>query len=762
MHSFTSKLQEALQLRDDVWGPLQTPGRTDKKIVRGQDPEKNEKYRSHVGALNWLTMCLRYDLTYTTKELSRVLQEPTKTSNEILKRALNYTIQTKHAHLLFRHEAMQNYKPPKTRHKPTDKETKCYEPDYNITDGIAQVDDREPTQDYRYTKSNITQVVLSDIDLAGQVETRQSTSGLMVYLNGVLVHWRGRTERLILQTTAAGEYVALNRANTTAKFIRDILQFYGNTDNIYHLYTDNQAAEHIATQPTMNEHSRAIDIRHHAIRQDYIENKMRIGGIASEDNTSDILTKNLQPPLHQKHCAGLHILQPTLTNNSLLITTDSHHSTTAQAPRLTRHNTTQTHGFIERGEVTKLKQWCAHTTKMPKMKRLDTATCPHDTYQDHPYTCHSGNTPQQRDTRHPKLCKNDQFLDMFLTRPQKDSWAHSGFDRDALRFKQPRFGISWGTSIPMFLGIEKPRDMTISRDNTLPWVHPSEVPARKHARKTKKQESKKFYKNLANQSPSLISQKCLKISKMSKKDETVDQSENCRLRMPENFCQEQGDATIDKRTRISPPLALPADSISPQNPHTNFLSEENDNSTTMPAIRRAYTRTFQPSYSPYSPLNTDIYSLQASILDTIQELSAFTMSNNGIQMDTHHMIQAIRLLVRCDTALETTQTSLQITLPGSKFQYYRPVFNDYEEILQRHRTLLIGITNVSDETRQMALNQLDDAIPPPPPDSPPLSPSSPEYSPVYWSPDPEENDETSDDNDATQSSNTDDQPPIID
>ena len=105
---------------------------------------------------------------------------------------------------------------------------------------MAHVDDHEPRQEYRCTKSQITQVVLSDIDLAVQVETRQSTSGLMVYLNGVLVHWRGRTERLILQTTAAGEYVALNRANTTAKFIRDILQFYGNTDNIYHLYTDNQ------------------------------------------------------------------------------------------------------------------------------------------------------------------------------------------------------------------------------------------------------------------------------------------------------------------------------------------------------------------------------------------------------------------------------------------------------------------------------------------------------------------------------------------
>jgi hypothetical protein len=58
-----------------------------KKVIyrRRQDPEKNEQYRSHVGAMNGLTMCLRYDLAYTTKELSRALQEPTETANEILR-----------------------------------------------------------------------------------------------------------------------------------------------------------------------------------------------------------------------------------------------------------------------------------------------------------------------------------------------------------------------------------------------------------------------------------------------------------------------------------------------------------------------------------------------------------------------------------------------------------------------------------------------------------------------------------------------------
>ena len=103
--------------------------------------------------------------------------------------------------------------------------------------------------------------------------------------------------------------------------------FFGNTTNIYYLYTDNQAAEHIATQPNMNDHSRSIDIRIHGIRQDYLDDAMRIGGVASIDNTSDILTKNLQPHLHQKHCTPLHITahkkEYRATNNSLWLTSNS-------------------------------------------------------------------------------------------------------------------------------------------------------------------------------------------------------------------------------------------------------------------------------------------------------------------------------------------------------------------------------------------------------------------------------------------------------
>ncbi len=46
---------------------------------------------------------------------------------------------------------------------------------------------------------------------------------------------------------------------------------------------------------------------------------MRIGGVSSANNTADILTKTLQPPLHTKHCAPLHILSPTITAHNITL-----------------------------------------------------------------------------------------------------------------------------------------------------------------------------------------------------------------------------------------------------------------------------------------------------------------------------------------------------------------------------------------------------------------------------------------------------------
>jgi hypothetical protein len=66
----------------------------------------------------WITMGIRYDITYSVKELSRVLQAPTLIAAEILERTLKYVTQTKDAFLEYNPTEMLSYTIPPTRKKP--------------------------------------------------------------------------------------------------------------------------------------------------------------------------------------------------------------------------------------------------------------------------------------------------------------------------------------------------------------------------------------------------------------------------------------------------------------------------------------------------------------------------------------------------------------------------------------------------------------------------------------------------------------------
>ncbi len=112
MQTFSNKMAAVLNIQDSYPGDILTPGRTDKKIIRGDNPETNDAYRSQVGTLNWLCMGVRFDIVYTTKELSRVLCEPTKTANEIVRRAILYVQRTQNAYLSYSHKAMSAFKVP--------------------------------------------------------------------------------------------------------------------------------------------------------------------------------------------------------------------------------------------------------------------------------------------------------------------------------------------------------------------------------------------------------------------------------------------------------------------------------------------------------------------------------------------------------------------------------------------------------------------------------------------------------------------------
>jgi hypothetical protein len=108
------------------------------------------------------------------------------------------------------------------------------------------------------------------------------------------------------------------------------------------------------------------------------------------------------------------------------------------------------------------------------------------------------------------------------------------------------------------------------------------------------------------------------------------------------------------------------------------------------------TRTSAAPYKPYGPYPLDIFMLQASILQNIQQITDFTYVND-VNMTPANLMVAIRLLVKCDLTLENIESALNIATPGSKYQYYRAVFLDYEDIIldqKRSLEMMTAVTGV--------------------------------------------------------------------
>jgi hypothetical protein len=103
----------------------------------------------------------------------------------------------------------------------------------------------------------------------------------------------------------------------------------------------------------------------------------------------------------------------------------------------------------------------------------------------------------------------------------------------------------------------------------------------------------------------------------------------------------------------------------------------------------------------------------------------------------------------------------QLKYPKNLFRGKNPILDERQKMQIAY---LENLTDVPDETRQQALNQLDDYIPQAPPGSPPYSPSSPEYSPVYCCPqimdDPDYASDSTSDTDTTIFDEDDDEPLI--
>jgi transposase InsO family protein len=215
---------------------------------------KNVPYREAVGALNWLAVGTRPDISFTVGTLAQFMENPGEAHWEAAKRVFRYLRGTKEWKL-------------------------------------------------SYGKGGEGLVGFTDADGMSQ-EHRRAISGHAILIDGGAVSWSSKKQELVVLSTTEAEYVAATHAAKEVIWMRRFLsEVFEPLEGPTTLYSDNQSAIALAhAQGHFHARTKHIDIRYHFIRFTIENGAIRLVYCPTDEMTADILTKAL-PNAKAKHFA---------------------------------------------------------------------------------------------------------------------------------------------------------------------------------------------------------------------------------------------------------------------------------------------------------------------------------------------------------------------------------------------------------------------------------------------------------------------------
>jgi transposase InsO family protein len=148
-----------------------------------------------------------------------------------------------------------------------------------------------------------------DSDWAGDRSDRKSTSGMVVSLFGMPIHWSSSKQKCISRSTMEAEYIAAAEGCAEGLWLRRLLTEMGvDVEKRVSVFSDNMAAIESAKGNRANASGpKHIDIKYHFIRNEVAQGRIDIEYLPSLENLADIMTKPLGRSLFGEHRQRLQV-----------------------------------------------------------------------------------------------------------------------------------------------------------------------------------------------------------------------------------------------------------------------------------------------------------------------------------------------------------------------------------------------------------------------------------------------------------------------
>lgn len=194
-------------------------------------PTDATAYRSIVGSLRYLVHT-RPDISYSVGYVSRFMEAPTTEHLAAVKHILRYIAGTLHYGCMYK----------------------------------------------RRTNEAAVLNGFSDSDMAGDVDTRKSTTGVLFFFGESLISWQSQKQKVVALSSCEAEYIAATTAACQGIWLARLLSDLTNEQpGSVLLKVDNKSAISLSKNPVFHDRSKHIDTRYHFIRECA---KCQIGNLA--------------------------------------------------------------------------------------------------------------------------------------------------------------------------------------------------------------------------------------------------------------------------------------------------------------------------------------------------------------------------------------------------------------------------------------------------------------------------------------------------
>ena len=229
--------------------PTPTPLSSSEKLSLAEgnllSPEDSTKYRSLVGALQYLTLT-RPDISFVVNKVCQFLHAPTNVHFTAAKRIVRYVKGTMNIGL-----------------------------------------------DFSKSSSNLVSA-FSDSDWAGCLDDIRSTGGFAIFFGPNLISWCARKQATVSRSSTEAEYKALANATAEIIWVQSMLKELGikNTPAPC-LWCDNLGATYLSANPVFHARTKHIEIDFHFVRERVAQKQLDIRFIDSKDQLANGFTKAL-------------------------------------------------------------------------------------------------------------------------------------------------------------------------------------------------------------------------------------------------------------------------------------------------------------------------------------------------------------------------------------------------------------------------------------------------------------------------------------